>query len=97
MYDGKKWSKLNDNKNLSSVELEKLNYVQVLCVHNEKLYAGINNTVLVYDKEGIWKEVKNVDEKYPGKISSVYSMVSHNNYLYVGIYGSTSIYRLKDP
>ena len=96
MYDEKKWSKLNDNKNLSSVDWKKLNYVQVLCAHNEKLYAGINNTVLVYDKEGIWKEVKNVDEKYPWKDQLAYSMIYHNDYLYVGIYGSTSIYRLEN-
>ena len=47
-------------------EWEKLNYVQVLKVHNEKLYAGINNTVWMLDEKNKWVPVGvNKENSYP--------------------------------
>ena len=57
IYDEKKWIQLLGVKNNFIKEWEKLNYVQVLKVHNEKLYAGINNTVWMLDEKNKWVPV----------------------------------------
>ncbi len=96
MYDGEQWSKLEGSEKINPTGWQDLELVHVLCVHNNKLYAGIDNTVWVYDNNKEWNKVGNLNDIYPWKNNQAYSMKSHDGNLYLGVTGSARIFRLID-
>lgn len=94
IYDKKKWTKLiaDNNYDLWGDLDEVFNFA----VHDGKLFAGINYTLWMLNKENKWSLIKNFEDKNIPR-PSVYSMKSHNGYLYVGLtQKNSSLYRMKD-
>ena len=91
IYKKKKWVLLTIDKNNDNDKAwEKLDSVKVIKVHNGKLYAGINNTLWNLNKDNEWSLIKTFKNKNSYE-QLVYSMESHNDYLYVGLVNKEKI------
>jgi hypothetical protein len=92
LFDGESWRLLGDNR-ISG--WEKFNYVQTLTVHDERLYAGINNEVWAYDDTNdTWTKAGGA---FPWTDGTAYSLRTHNGSFYLAVMGKKpSIYKLQN-
>ncbi len=92
IFDGKRWEFLGSDETKS--KWTNFNYVQDLSVHKGRLYAGINNSVWVFEKSRGWKTVGQGESGFPWNADLAYSILSHKEHLYLGVLGSSNVYRL---